>query len=136
MGFQKFGFVTYTSQTRLAEFGEFIAAGKLMGNKCLGCGGVYFPPRADCPGCLGGSMEWVEIKGPGELVSFTRVNYAPAGFEEDVPYFLALARFEGFKVFGRLGKSLQAPEVKIGMAVDLNFVKLPNSRFVYEFVKI
>jgi len=101
MGFEKFGHVSFTSQTKIAEFVGYLEQGQLMGTKCQGCGVDFFPPRADCSNCYGSSMEWFAINGTGEVMGFTRLNYAPAGFEQDVPYALALVKFDDVKVFGR-----------------------------------
>jgi hypothetical protein len=90
----------------------------------------------DCPKCIGSDVEWFEIKGNGKLVTYTVVNYGPAGFEEDAPYSLAIADFDGMRVFGRLSKSLKESDIKPGMEVKLVPVKLAGGRIGYEFQKV
>lgn len=134
MGFEKFGRKSYTAETKVAEFVERLERGEIAATRCLGCGRVSFPPRADCAGCLGDSFEWVPVTGAGRLVSFTRVNYAPAGFEEDVPYTLALVDFGEVKVFGRLSGSVPEEAVRVGAMFRPAVCRLPDGQIAYEFL--
>ncbi len=134
MGFEKFGHKSYTALTKVAGFVDRLVQGELFATRCSGCGRIYFPPRADCAGCLGSAMQWEKIPEKGKLVSFTRVNYAPAGFEADVPYTLALVDFGEVKVFGRLGSTVAEDEIKVGMELKPLVVTLPDGQLTYEFV--
>ncbi|MCG8400721.1 MAG: Zn-ribbon domain-containing OB-fold protein [Firmicutes bacterium] len=135
MGFEKFGQKSFTSRTKVDDFVEYLANGELRGTKCKSCAQSYFPPRADCPGCLGGDMEWLKIEGTGRLISYTRANYAPTGFEADVPYTLALVDFNGIKVFGRLSSAIPEEELSPGISLRTSISQLPGARLTYEFVK-
>ncbi|AGL01411.1 Zn-ribbon domain-containing OB-fold protein [Desulfoscipio gibsoniae] len=135
MGFEKFGRKSFASQTKVESFVEYLAKGELSGTQCKSCGKQYFPPRADCAECLGNEMDWFKIEGTGNLVSFTKAGFAPTGFEADVPYTLALADFNGIKVFGRLDSSIPKEEVSVGMALQINILNLPDGQLSYEFVK-
>lgn len=137
MGFERFGMVSFTSQTKAAPFVEYLEKGILAGTKCKGCGGFYFPPRPDCHQCLSSNMEWSEITGKGKLISYSTLIYAPTGFEVDLPYTITLVEFENkIKVFGRLSKEIKAEEIVIGMDLKYSIVKLPNDRITYEFKKV
>jgi hypothetical protein len=134
MGFEQFGIVSFTSQTKASPFIEFLEKGKLAGTRCKGCGMSYFPPRMDCFHCLSSEMEWSEITGKGKLISYSTLHYAPTGFEADLPYTTALIEFENkMKVFGRLSKEIKESEMTIGMELKYSIVKLPNHRIIYEF---
>jgi len=135
MGFEKFGHKSFTSQTKVNAFVAALESNELKGNKCKNCGNTYFPPRADCCGCLGSDMVWINIEGPGNLLSYTRVNYAPTGFEKDVPYTLALADFNGTKVFGRLSSAIAKEETMVVMSLKAAVVNLPDGQITYEFIK-
>ncbi|MCL2336458.1 MAG: Zn-ribbon domain-containing OB-fold protein [Firmicutes bacterium] len=135
MGFEKFGRRSFTSQTKVAPFVDYLEKGELRGTRCKSCGKQYFPPRADCAACLSNEMEWYKIEGPGTLISFTRAGFAPTGFEEDVPYTLALVDFNGTKVFGRLEKDIPEAEVSVGMQLKVTPCTLSNGQLSYEFVK-
>lgn len=136
MSFENFGVVNFTTETKASDFLSYLEKGKVMATRCRRCGTNYFPPRMDCPKCVGSDVEWFEIKGNGKLVTYTVVNYGPTGFEEDAPYTLAIADFEGVRIFGRLSKSLKESDIKPGMVVKVLPVKLPGGRIGYEFQKV
>jgi hypothetical protein len=131
LSFEKFGEISYISETKVADFVKHLEEGKIVATKCKKCGRLYFPPRADCTECLSGEIEWIPLSGRGKLITYTTAYFAPAGFE--APYTLALAELEeGVRVFARMGKDVKEDEVKIGMKVKLVPVKLPNGRITYE----
>lgn len=136
MGFEKFGHVSFTSQTKAEAFVEYLSKDEIRATKCRKCGRVFFPPQADCSFCLESDMEWVKIEGKGKLLSFTKVNYGPTGFESDVPYVLALADFNGVKVFGRFSKEIPEEDIKIGMEVEVRAISLPNEQVSYQFLPV
>jgi uncharacterized OB-fold protein len=136
VSFENFGVVNFTTETKASDFLSYLEKGKVMATRCRRCGTNYFPPRMDCPKCVGSDVEWFEIKGNGKLLTYTVVNYGPTGFEEDAPYALAIADFDGMRVFGRLSKSLKESDIKPGMGVKVLPVKLPGGRIGYEFQKV
>jgi len=136
MNFENFGIVSFTAETKASDFVSYLEKGKVMATRCRKCGTNYFPPRLDCSKCLGSDVEWFEIKGNGKLVTYTVVNYGPTGFESDAPYTLAIADFNGVRVFGRLNKSIKESDIKPGMSLRVLSVKLPGDRIGYEFQKV
>lgn len=137
MGFENFGTVSFTAETKAADFVKYLEQGKVMTTRCKKCGTSYFPPKMDCPKCPSSDVEWFEIKGNGKLLTYTIVNYGPTGFENDAPYTLALAQFgDGLKIFGRLSRDIKEGDIKIGMGVKVIPVKLANGRLSYEFQKV
>jgi len=136
MDFGRFGTVSFASQTKVNAFVERLHAGKVSGSRCKQCGIPYFPPRADCCGCLSSDMAWFDIQNTGTLVSFSTLSYAPTGFEQDLPYTVGLARFdEGIQVFGRLSQSIMPEEMAVGMDLVVSALRLPGDRIAYEFTK-
>ena len=136
MGFEKFGSVSFTTEAKTAEFVTYLERGKVMATRCQKCQASYFPPSMDCPKCLVSDMEWFETKGSGKLTTYTVVNYGPTGFENDTPYILAIAEFEGgIKIFGRLSHNIKVSDIKIGMRLKVMSVKLSDGRVSYEFRK-
>ncbi|MCK7514431.1 MAG: zinc ribbon domain-containing protein [Desulfobacterales bacterium] len=83
--FKKFGTVSFTSLTKTNDFIDYLEKGKIAGTRCKDCGKVFFPPRADCFQCLASNMEWFEVTGSGKLVSFSKLEYGPAGFQDGRP---------------------------------------------------
>jgi uncharacterized OB-fold protein len=80
-------------------------------------------------------MEWFEVSGKGKLVTYSRLQYAPIGFEKDVPYCIALVDYGGFKVFGRIAGDLPEDDIRVGMELQTVVNKLPNGQLNYVFVK-
>jgi len=136
MGFENFGVVSFTDQSKVADFVTYLEQGKVMATKCKKCGKQFFPPRADCPDCIGSEVEWFPIEGPGKLATFTTVNYGPSGFENDAPYTLALVDFPGdLRVFGRVCKEIDPAEIKVGMELKPVPATPATDRIGYEFRK-
>ncbi|MBI4332034.1 MAG: Zn-ribbon domain-containing OB-fold protein [Chloroflexi bacterium] len=136
MGFEKFGAVSFTAETKAAEFIDFLEKGKVEATRCKKCGRVYFPPRVQCADDLSSDIEWVDLSGPARLLTFTTVHYGPTGFENDAPYTLAVVEFSnGARVFGRLDKSLPAADINVGMTVRAEPLKLAGDKISYHFVK-
>jgi len=80
-------------------------------------------------------MEWREVSGAGKLVSYSQLQYAPVGFEKDVPYSIAMLDYGDYQVFGRLDNALDLSEVKIGMAMTTVVNHLANGQLNYIFKK-
>ncbi|MBU2499326.1 MAG: Zn-ribbon domain-containing OB-fold protein [Proteobacteria bacterium] len=133
MGFEKFGVVSHTKESKAADFVTYLEKGKVMAVSCKKCGAKYFPPQMDCPKCVHSETEWFEIKGRGKLVSYSIMNYGPSGFEDKAPYTLAVGEFEeGVKVFATLDRAIKEDEIKIGMPLKVVAVTLPGEKVSFE----
>lgn len=97
----------------------------LFGSQCETCRREYFPQRRICPNCRR-KGKIVEKKMPeeGKITSYTLVHSAPAGFELESPYHLALIELaNGVKVLSQLADS-PADKVSIGAPVKMVFRKI------------
>jgi hypothetical protein len=133
--FKKFGTVSFTSITKVNDFISKLEEGKVSGTCCKGCGKKYFPPRADCAECLSREMDWFDVEGKGILRTYSKLEFAPIGFEADVPYSIALLDYGDYKVFGRLDSSIPDDEVKVGMEMTTVTNVLSNGQLNYIFKK-
>jgi uncharacterized OB-fold protein len=133
--FKKFGTVSFTAITKTNDFIDYLEKGAVAGTRCKTCGMVFFPPRADCFQCLSSNMEWFEVSGTGKLVTFSKLEFAPIGFQEDVPYCIALLDYGEYKVFGRIDRELPEEEIKVGMLMKTAANTLPNGQLNYVFQK-
>jgi hypothetical protein len=61
--------------------------------------------------------------------------YAPVGFEEELPYSIALLDYGDYKVFGRITKDIPDEQLSIGMAMKTDPITLPNGQLSYVFTK-
>ena len=135
MGIDSFGKVSFTAESKAAEFVNYLNQGRVMATKCKDCGSINFPPKVDCPSCMSSNAEWFQVPEQGTLATFSRVTYGPSGFEDDAPYTLGIADFGEFKMFGRVCKDIPAADVKVGMKVKVTPVKMGGDRISYEFLK-
>ncbi len=133
--FAKFGTVSFTKTTRVNDFIDYLEDGKVMYTHCKKCGADFFPPRADCAGCLSSDMEWREVSGTGKLVSYSQLKYAPVGFDGDLPYSIAMLDYGNYQVFGRLDSTLGPDDVEVGMEMTAVANKLADGQINYVFKK-
>ncbi len=132
--FKKFGTVSFTSTSKVNDFIDYLDQGKVVGTRCSKCGLDFFPPRADCFNCLGSDLEWFDAAADtGELVTFSKMKYGPVGFENDLPYTIAVADFGKYKIFGRMDNDLADEAIKIGMKVKVSANSLDNGNMNYVF---
>ena len=132
LGFEKFGWVSFASQTKVSKFVEYLEAGKIYGTKCLECGIIQFPPRAYCSQCLSSNFEWKQLSGDCSLITFTKVDAAPSTFKEQAPYLLGLAQFsEGPKVLAWIDQRIPMERLKAGRRLKLKPSRLENGNISY-----
>jgi uncharacterized OB-fold protein len=134
--FKKFGTVSFTAISKTNDFIDYLEDGKVAGTKCNGCGLVFFPPRADCYQCLGSDMQWFAVAGAGKLITYSKLQFAPVGFDQDLPYCIALVDYGRFKVFGRIAAELPEEELQLGMEMTAAVNRLPNGQLNFVFNKI
>jgi uncharacterized protein len=137
MGFDQFGVKSFVSETKTEEFVTFLKQGKIMTTRCKKCHQMTFPPKMDCVACGSSAIEWVEIEGSGTLNTFTTVMYGPAGFENEVPYTLAVVEFPSkIRIFGQIDKNIPVEGIKIRMRLRVVPVSLPSNRYSYQFERV
>ena len=91
----------------------------LVGEVCPHCDAKIFPPRDVCPECGGEAKTAFTFSGKGEVYSFTRMMNAPAGFEVQAPYTVALIKLDEGPVVTAQLTDLGDEEVRIGMPVEM-----------------
>ncbi len=96
----------------------------LVGEVCPHCQGKIFPPRDICPECGEDARTLYSFSGRGEVYSFTTVNQAPAGHEENAPYTVALVQLEEGPMVTAQLTDLDDNPVQIGMPVEMVTRKL------------
>ena len=84
-------------------YNESLKEDKLLGLKCQACGAITVPPKMVCCKCTSTDLEIVQLKGTGEIKTFTTVNVASEGREGEVPYTIVMVMLdEGPWVMGNL----------------------------------
>jgi len=118
--FNWFGKVSYCPHTKVAGFARHLKDGRIMASRCEACGTLSFPPRADCGECRHDGFVYEEVSGEGTVVTFTRIDAAPAGFEDVTPFTVGVV---DLKETGRLlawfGETIAEQDIRIGMPVQV-----------------
>ncbi len=110
---------------------------KLVGETCDNCGVKLFPPRDVCLECEAPAQELYTFTGTGEVYSFTTIYDAPAGFEHNAPYTVALVKLEEGPIVTAQLTDVDESELSIGMPVEMVTRKLrtdgPEGMIVYGY---
>jgi uncharacterized OB-fold protein len=96
----------------------------LVGEVCNKCGAKLFPPRDVCPECAKPAYEPYTFSGRGEVYSYSTIYQAPEGFEEYVPYTVALVRLEEGPLVTAQLTDVDSDAVTIGMPVEMTTRKV------------
>ena len=91
----------------------------LVGEVCPHCQAKLFPPRDVCPECGGEAKQQFTFSGRGEVYSYTVMRDAPAGYEENAPYTVALVKLQEGPVVTAQLTDLGEQPVQIGMPVEM-----------------
>ncbi len=91
----------------------------LVGEVCPHCDAKIFPPRDVCPYCGGEAKNEYAFSGKGEVYSFTVMHDAPAGFEDTLPYTVALVKLEEGPMVTAQLTDLGDHPVEIGIPVEM-----------------
>ena len=118
-------------------FWDGARAHRLMLPWCKACGRPHFFPRNCCPHCFAFDLEWRQASGRGKLHTFVINHKAARGFENKVPYVIAVVELEeGPRMMSNLvmDETPTPDNVKIDMALEVIFddvtpeISLPKFR--------
>ena len=85
------------------DYNEALQQNRLLGLKCRSCGAITVPPKMVCRQCTGSELDVIELKGSGKIRTFTTVNVASEGLEDEVPYTIVMVELdEGPWIMGNL----------------------------------
>ena len=103
------------------NFYKYCAQQKLMGVKCTKCGTILCPPRSLCPNCFNPNLDWIELKGQAQLLTFTIIHFPPRQFQAMEPYAVGIAKMsEGPHLPGMI-KNVKLEDLQIGMNLQVAF---------------
>lgn len=91
----------------------------LVGEICESCGNRIFPPRDLCPECEAPAKTPYTFSGLGEVYSYSTVYYAPEGYDDNIPYTVALVKLEEGPLVTAQLADVEPQEVSIGMPVEM-----------------
>ena len=115
------------------QYNEALKGNRLLGLKCRDCGVINVPPTMVCRKCTSPDMEIVELTGKGKIQTFTSVNVAPEGREDEVPYIIVLVELdEGPWIMGNLegiDPAVATMETVIGKRVKMGHKVFPGDKY-------
>jgi hypothetical protein len=91
----------------------------LIGEVCPHCDAKLFPPRDVCPECGQEAKTLYAFSGRGKVYSYTTVYDAPAGFDDQTPYTVAMVKLEEGPLVTAQLTDLGDQPVAIGMPVEM-----------------
>jgi uncharacterized OB-fold protein len=103
------------------NFYRYCAERRLMGVKCKKCGAILWPPREVCPKCLGGELEWYELKRRGNLLTYTIIHFPPSQFQALAPYAVGILKLEDGPQMPGMVRNVKLEELHIGMELQVDF---------------
>ena len=100
--------------------------GRLMIQKCKGCGAHQWGPEWICHRCHSFELDWVEVKGKGRIYSYEKPHHPvhPALVGHG-PYVIVLVELEGVNV-RMLGNLLGDPAQKVDLGAEVEAVFEPH----------
>ena len=96
----------------------------LVGEVCPHCSAKIFPPRDICPECGDEAKDNYQFSGRGEVYSYTTLYNAPAGYEEQAPYTVAMVQLEEGPLVTAQLTDIDVKEPEVGMPVEMVTRKL------------
>jgi uncharacterized protein len=109
-----------TPETKL--FWDMAAKHELWLPRCVDTGKFFFPPQESSP-LTGGEISWARASGRGRLASYVIAHRAAPGFEDELPYVVALVELdEGPRLTSNLLNVAPDPALlTIGMPLQVVF---------------
>lgn len=114
---------------------EGARAGRLMLQRCGGCGAIRHYPRPVCSRCHSLKVDWVPASGEGVVHSWTVAHYGyhPA-FKGEVPYVLLTVDLaEGVRALGRVD-GIAVDDLRLGLPVRVRMGATENGYALPVFV--
>ena len=115
-----------------AVFWDAAAEGRLVAQRCRGCGVLRHPPRPMCPHCHSLDADAVELSGRGTLYSYAVLHH-PQHPAFEYPVLAALVDLdEGVRLVSNLA-DVGPADIAIGMRLEVTFVPTAGDRAVPVF---
>jgi uncharacterized protein len=113
-------------------FWEAAREGRLVAQRCGGCGRLRHPPRPMCPECHSLAVEIVDLAGTGVVYSYSLLHH-PRHPDFDYPVIAVLVDLdEGVRMVSNL-IGVQPNEVRTGMPVQVAFAPTADEMSVPVF---
>jgi len=121
-----------TAETR--PYWDGCRDGRLLLQRCDGCGAYQFYPRLMCCHCNGDTLSWTRASGRGTVRSYTIVRRPVSrAYATETPYVVALIELaEGPTMMSNV-VDCEPSDVTVGAAVDVLFEKWTDEISIPKF---
>jgi uncharacterized protein len=120
-----------------APYWKAAAEGRLLIQRCDGCGHRQFYPRAHCTTCGAFDPAWVEASGRGLVHTFSVIHRnGSSGFTEEVPYVFAIVELEEGPRMTANVVGVDPEDVVVDMPVQVTFTKVSDEIGIPHFTKV
>jgi uncharacterized OB-fold protein len=106
-----------------AFFWEGVQQGRLLFQRCTGCGRLQHPPGPMCPACHGLEWDLVESSGRGQVYSFVVAHHPPIPPFEYPNAVVLVELEEGTRLVSNL-LGVDPAKIEIGMPVEVEFTEV------------
>lgn len=108
--------------------------GRLVAQRCEGCGAWQHPPMPRCHACHGARLAWRELSGRGTVNTYTVVVHPTHfAFADKVPYIVGLVETEeGPQIISDL--PIDPDRIEVGMPVHVEFERIGEAFGMPHFV--
>lgn len=113
-------------------FWDGIAAGRLLIQRCHGCGRLQHPPAPMCPRCHGFDMGAIAASGRGAVHSFVVFHHPPVPPFAYPNVVVLVDLVEGTRLVSRL-VGVEPDDVAIGMPVEVGFETVEDDLVLHYF---
>ena len=106
-----------------AFFWEGVREGRLLIQRCTGCGRLQHPPGPMCPACHGLEWDQLEASGRGRVYSFVVAHHPPVPPFEYPNAIVLVELEEGTRLVSNL-LGVDPAKIEIGMPVEVEFTQV------------
>ena len=118
-----------------AFFWEAASEGRLVAQRCCGCGRLRHPPRPMCPRCQSLAIDVVQLSGRATLYSYAILHH-PRHPAFEYPVVAALVQLEeGIRLVSNLA-GLDKADIEIGMELAVGFAPTQDGGAVPVFAPV
>ena len=99
---------------------------RMEGQKCSGCGKVFFPPRVVCP-CGSRKFKAHTLPSQGKVITHTVIRTPPRGFSDEAPYCMGIVELtDGTRLLCQIA-DCEPERLEIGLSVTLELRKIQEA---------
>ncbi|KKQ41807.1 MAG: hypothetical protein US60_C0029G0007 [Microgenomates group bacterium GW2011_GWC1_37_8] len=109
---------------------------RLIGNYCMNCKKISYPAKSFCPSCRKSDSLKSHVLSPlGKIFSWSLLYVAPEGFEQLIPYPIALVKMDDGPIILSQITDYDLKDLKSGSRVEAVFRKLvePNGESIIRY---